>query len=160
MSRVIKTDLNLPRIEWSDLLWCWEVNRYDGMLEAIAFYNDHPVYIRCTDEFDYDDKGTVEDDGELILNTYDRIFTVYQLTDSDFMQLYRLNLLFKKHVGTHCEYDVMGGRIAEGKMREGGDHKLYPGWNNPFKYNLSQPIGWISRVKDVSKTIEEQEEGL
>lgn len=27
-------------------------------------------------------------------------------------------------------------------------------------YNLFQHIGWISRVKDVSKTIEEQEEGL
>ena len=73
----------MNQLDIKDILWCWEIDYYDGRLAAIAFYKDGPAYVYCVVD---------EDD------TNQRIFAVCQLTYEAFAHLFYRNLYWKKYV--------------------------------------------------------------
>jgi len=134
---------DLQKLDFYKFLWCWEINYYDGMLSCIAFYDDKPVYVSCEEEEYSFRVPSLDQDG--IYFEYPRIYKVYSLKSEDFIEFYRRNLYWKKYVGIHNEFlPETLKRPFLGKVKPQTEWSKYPYWNDPYKFDKSQVLGYIT----------------
>lgn len=133
--------LQLPQIKTEDVMWCWMLDYHDGLLSAVGFIDKQPIYVKC--EIDPEPEYDITSRNLLVYKP--RIFVVYEISNSNFLELFYNNLLFQKYVGVHTQMDpATMKRHNLGMVRKESEWHKYYDRKIPNMINDPRPIGWLT----------------
>lgn len=135
----------------------WHNNYYDGALSGIAKLDGEDLYwFNCVADFynyrlDWDDSCDECDCDEQVLTPctrWERLYAVYKLTDEQSRLHTDQHNLFRKHVGTHTDYDDNGIRpVGTGVKPQSEWHKFYKAEHPKIPpVTNEQLVGWTTSL--------------
>jgi len=129
----------------------WHEDYYDGYLSGMCLYRGKMHYFKGVDEGEVvyfkDEEGFDEIDKDRS-DKWWRRFVLFELTDLEVVEATRRHDLFRKHVGTHTDYDSDSPQRREiGKTHPQSEWNLYydqaKEWGPLFDQANRNSIGWF-----------------
>ena len=136
--------LESPRLE--DIQMMWHLNYWDGPISGIAKYKDHLYYFsQCDENEDRKEDGSEDDDSKNDdVRDWYRRYLVYELSKEELDDEVYWHDLFRKHVGTHTDYDEDGKRTGH-VLPSSEKDKFYDRYKarGPQYYTDNKVVGWF-----------------
>jgi len=125
----------LPKVERGEIRILWADDYYDGPLSGMCLFKERMYYYHCVDDI-----GAHEEQAE---NSWYRRYGLVELTNDEIKEAKARHALFRKYVGTHCDYDESGKGTC-------GITRPQKGWAGYYDKEKEWPeLGYMSREATV-----------
>jgi len=123
------------RVEASEVRLLWYGDYWDGPIDGLLSFRGEQCWFELV----------TENEGDL--GEWYRRFVILRLTPERLAEEARWHDLFRKHVGTHADYDE-NGRAMRGELRPRDEwHKFYEPFQRriPRAFSDNEVLGWFER---------------